>query len=71
MKFIKGLKIGLRSILYLVFALKLILLLIGAIHPEFESKLTNQDFFVYGVVLVFILSDEITDELKEIRSRIG
>ena len=70
MKFNKGLKIGLRAVLYLVFALKLILMAIAAIHPEVESNLTNEDIFIYGVVLVFMLSDEITDELKEIKSKL-
>ena len=68
MKYIKGIKIGARAILLIIFLLKLTSVVLGSIKPEYKIELTNEDVFIFGVVLV--LTDEIKDEIKEIKSEI-
>ena len=70
MKYIKGIKIGARAILLIIFLLQLAAVVLGSIKPEYKIELTNEDVFIFGVVLVLVLTDEIKDEIKEIKSEI-
>ena len=45
-------------------------MVLGSIKPEYKIELTNEDVFIFGVVLVLVLTDEIKDEIKEIKSEI-
>ncbi len=70
MKYIKRIKIGARVILLLIFLLKLTSVVLGSIKPEYKIELTNEDIFIFGLVLVLVLTDEIKDEIKEMKSGI-